>query len=80
MKCSNCGQEARLVRRPYAFGKGDDLLVVENVPTISCRNCGQEFLEPATVRGLDRIRRNRGAFAADRSVAVAAFEQVMHEA
>lgn len=60
MKCSNCGQDtAYISRSTRAFGEGDRLVVVENVPVISCRECGAEFLSIATFGQIERINNNR---------------------
>lgn len=71
-KCPNCGSEdARIVLRPKAYGRGDDLLVIEDVPVISCRTCGQNFVDAAAARAIDHVLRNRQEAAARRPVAVA---------
>lgn len=72
MTCDNCGAEgARIRRMPRSYGKGRDLLVIENVPVISCPHCGQSYLTAETLHAIDRIKRNRGNLAVSRSVAVA---------
>ncbi len=59
MHCSNCGQQtASIRRRSKAYGKDDSLIVVENVPMISCRECGMDFLSIKTVGQLERLRDN----------------------
>lgn len=40
--CSQEGARVRYVSRSY--GIGEDLLVIENVPAISCPNCGESYL------------------------------------
>ena len=45
MKCDICGKEGarqRYISRSY--GKGASLLVIEDVPTIHCPNCGESYL------------------------------------
>lgn len=55
--CSLCGQQkAHRVTRPQFVGKGKDLVIVENVPMISCRNCGHDYFSIEVTRKLDRIR------------------------
>ncbi|MGH9801077.1 MAG: type II toxin-antitoxin system MqsA family antitoxin, partial [Blastocatellia bacterium] len=54
--CSFCGKEsAHEVLRPQAFGEGESLLVIENVPTIGCDNCGVSYFSGKTVDELERI-------------------------
>ena len=47
MVCDICGKEgARLRHMTRSYGKGDRLLVIENVPIISCPHCGESFQVP----------------------------------
>ncbi len=72
--CDNCGREGariRLVSRSY--GKGDDLLVIENVPVISCPHCGESYLTAETLHEIERIKLHRQSFAEPRQVPVAVF-------
>lgn len=74
MRCDNCGQEeARIRRVTRAYGKGDDLLVIENVPVISCPHCGESYMTAETLHEIERIKRNRKSVAAERAVEVAVF-------
>ena len=56
-----------------SYGKGNSLLIIENVPVISCPACGESYLTAATLRGIDNIKRNRKNLATERSVPVAVF-------
>jgi len=72
--CDNCGKPgARLIHVTRSYGKGNDLLVIENVPVISCPACGESYLTAETLREIDNIKRNRSTFASERKVPVAAF-------
>lgn len=72
MTCEICGeQEARIRYVSRSYGKGKDLLVVENVPIISCPKCGESYLTAQTLHEIDRIRRERENLAVERPVAVA---------
>ena len=74
MKCPNCKQAGAVIR--YAgkvYGTGDTLLVIENVPAISCPHCGSVTYTAATVKVLDTIKRERQQWATKRDVAVALF-------
>jgi YgiT-type zinc finger domain-containing protein len=45
MICDICGQEGARVRRvTRGYGKGENLLVMENVPVISYPYCGESYL------------------------------------
>ena len=43
MTCDICGKEGARVRHvTRSYGKGKDLLVIENVPVVSCPSCGAD--------------------------------------
>ena len=74
MKCDICGQEGvrtRHVTRSYGTGKG--LLVIEDVPVMSCSNCGESYLTAETLREIERIKLHRKSFSTKRQVPVAHF-------
>lgn len=74
VRCENCGRtgaHVRLLTRSY--GKGPSLLVVENVPVVSCPHCGATYLTADTLHQIERIKARRRSLAKRRSVAVAEF-------
>jgi YgiT-type zinc finger domain-containing protein len=72
--CDFCGKEGALVRHvTRSYGKGVNLLVVENVPLISCPHCGESYMTAATLHEIERIKRQRRTVATKRRVAVAVF-------
>jgi len=74
MRCENCGKEgARLRHVTRSYGRGDALLVIENVPVISCPHCGESYMTAETMHELERIRSERKQLAQERAVAVASF-------
>jgi len=73
-QCDICGNEgARVIHVTKSYGSGDELLVIENVPVISCPACGESYLTAATLREIDNIKRNRTKIATERAVPVAVF-------
>jgi YgiT-type zinc finger domain-containing protein len=69
-----CGKGGAIVRRvSRSYGQGADLLVIENVPIVSCPHCGESYLTAETLHEIERIRLHRHAWAQERPVAVAAF-------
>jgi len=72
--CEVCGFEKAQIR-PTArtYGKGTDLLVVENVPVVNCPNCGSSYLTASTLKQINRIKRDRYTLATPKSVDVASF-------
>ncbi|MBN1284751.1 MAG: type II toxin-antitoxin system MqsA family antitoxin [Anaerolineae bacterium] len=74
MLCDICGKEgAQHQRITRVYGKGESLLVIENVPAIVCPNCGQSYLTAETLRQLEYIKLNRKNLAVARPVEVATF-------
>lgn len=72
MLCDVCGKNgARIIHVSKSYGKGENLLVIENVPVISCPHCGESYLTAKTLREIDNIKRNRRNIAVERSVPVA---------
>lgn len=58
----------RRVTRSY--GKGETLLIIENVPVASCPHCGTSYLTAQTLHEIDRIKRHRHELVSQRPVAV----------
>ena len=74
MVCANCGKhKARVLHVTRSYGSGADLLVIENVPVVSCPHCGESYLTATTLREIDNIKRNRKRLASTRPVPVVAF-------
>lgn len=74
MVCDICGKEgARSRRVAEACGKGKDLLVIENIPMVSCPHCGESYFASATLHEIERIKLHRHSFADRRPVEVAGF-------
>ncbi|TEU13651.1 MAG: type II toxin-antitoxin system MqsA family antitoxin [Anaerolineales bacterium] len=74
MICDICGQEGARVRYiTRSYGKGENLLVIENVPVISCPHCGESYLAAETLHEIERIKLHRQDFATERPVPVAVF-------
>ncbi len=74
MVCDLCGKNGAQIRRvTETDGKGDDLLVIENVPLVACPNCGESYFTADTLHEIERIRLHRHTFATKRSVQVAKY-------
>ena len=74
MVCDICGKDgARLRRRTRSYGKGARLLVIENVPVVTCPHCGESYLTADTLHQIERIKAHRKSHATKRPVAVANF-------
>lgn len=74
MVCDICGREGARIRRiARTYGQGQDLLVIENIPLVSCPHCGGSYLTAETLHELERIKLDRHSFAVERPVQVASF-------
>lgn len=72
--CEICGKPGARIRHvSRSYGKKDNLLVIENVPVISCPNCGESYLTAETLYEIERIKLHRQAMAEERRVPVAMF-------
>ena len=48
--CEFCGKaQAQIKHVTRSYGKGENLLIIENVPVISCANCGESYLMAETL-------------------------------
>ena len=72
--CDICGQTGVRIRRvSRTYGKRQNLLVIENVPVISCPHCGESYLTAATLHQIEEIKQNRQQRAIERPVPVASY-------
>jgi YgiT-type zinc finger domain-containing protein len=72
-QCSSDRVSLKYVTRSY--GKGNDLLVIENIPMWSCPSCGESYFSAQTMHEIERIKALRKSVAKSRPVPVAAFEK-----
>ena len=74
MICDICGKSgARIRRMTRSYGKGENLLVIENIPVVVCPNCGESYLTADTLHEIERLKLHRKKLAQERRVAVVAF-------
>ena len=74
MTCDNCGRGgARIIRVGLTYAEGSDLLVIENVPKVSCHRCGAGYFTAETLYEIERINLHRKSIAVARPVEVAHF-------
>lgn len=75
--CAYCSkQTARQVLLNHTFGRGDNLIVVKNVATMVCSNCGQSYFTGETLERLDAILAAPESHSHKQLVQVANFSQV----
>ncbi len=74
MLCDICGKDGARIRRvAETFSKGDDLLIIEEVPLIVCPHCGESYFTAQTMHEVERIKLHRKSFAEQRHVEVAKY-------
>ncbi len=74
MICDICGTNGVRVRKiTRSYGKSENLLLIENIPVISCPHCGESYLTAETLHEIERIKQNRKSLAVERPVEVASF-------
>jgi YgiT-type zinc finger domain-containing protein len=74
MICDICGNDKAQIRRvAETYGKEKNLLIIENIPMVSCPDCGQSYFAAETLHEIERIRLHHKSFAVERSVEVAKF-------
>ena len=74
MRCDVCGANTarqRLVTR--SFGRGDRLVVIENIPYVFCPRCGERYFTAATMREIDRLKQLKVDRVRRRPVPIVAF-------
>jgi YgiT-type zinc finger domain-containing protein len=72
--CDVCGATGAVVRKvTRSFGKGKQLLLIEDVPVMTCPHCGEIYMTAETMHEIERIKLHRAAFSQPKSVAVAHF-------
>ena len=87
MICDYCGRDGARTRYiPRTYGRGNNLLVIENVPVVSCPHCGESYSSAETLHQIDQIKRNRKVFTIARpvkslsSTEQSCFSNLIHEA
>ena len=72
--CDICGSDQAHERHiTRSYGKGERLLVIENIPVVSCPTCGESYMTAETSHEIERIKLHRKNFAKERPVAVAEY-------
>lgn len=74
MVCDICGRAGARIRRvAKTYGKGKTLLVIENIPVVSCPQCGESYLTAETLHEIERLKLHRRSLAVERPVKVVSF-------
>ena len=74
MICNICGLDGVTIKKvTRSFGKGKDLLIIEDIPVQSCPHSGESYLTAETLHEIERIKMHRHSFAVKRPVEVTVF-------
>jgi len=57
MICDLCGKKGAKVKRfSRSYGKGNQVLVIDNVPIVVCPHCGESYITAETLREIERLK------------------------
>jgi YgiT-type zinc finger domain-containing protein len=74
MVCDICGRRGARARRvARTYGRGKALLVIENIPVVSCPRCGESYLTAETLHEIERLKLHRKSLAVERAVELVGF-------
>lgn len=54
--CPVCGEPAQIKRVAKAFGRGDSLLVIEDIPVMVCRSCHEQYIAAEILQDIEQLR------------------------
>jgi len=76
MICEICGKKTAAIKKvTKSFGRGHSLVVIEDIPVLSCSSCHESYITASTAREIDRIRKNRVAVGKAKRILVASFKE-----
>jgi YgiT-type zinc finger domain-containing protein len=74
MTCDICGREGARIRKvARTYGRGKNLLLIENIPVVSCPNCGESYLAAETLHEIERLKLHKRNLGVHRPVRALAF-------
>jgi len=72
-----CGKNAaRVEKLNHIFGKGAKMIVVTDIDTVVCDNCGRHYYEGPTLKKLDEVLTHPNDYAVRELVSVASLNAV----
>jgi YgiT-type zinc finger domain-containing protein len=77
IQCEYCNAKAaRVEKLNHTFGKGSAMIVVTDVETVVCDNCGRHYFEGATLKKLDEVLAHPNQYAVRESINVASLSSI----
>jgi YgiT-type zinc finger domain-containing protein len=77
IQCEYCNvKAARVEKLNHTFGKGAAMIVVTDVETVVCDNCGRHYFEGVTLKKLDEVLAHPNQYAVRESINVASLRSV----
>jgi YgiT-type zinc finger domain-containing protein len=74
IKCDYCGKTgAKISRLSRSYGKDANLLIIEDIPVITCPHCKETYMTAETMHEIERIKLHRKSLSKKRQIAVAEF-------
>ncbi len=74
MICDICGSEGAKIRYiSRSYGKNDNLFLIENIPLVSCPECGESYFTAQTLHQIETIKKQKNSLATTRFIPVATF-------
>jgi len=71
MTCSICGKEGVRIRKvTETYGKGKNMILIEDIPMVSCPHCGESYFTADTLHEIERLKLHRRQLAVERRVGV----------
>jgi YgiT-type zinc finger domain-containing protein len=75
IKCDYCGKTgAKINHASRSYGKDANLLIIEDIPVVSCPHCKEIYMTAETMHEIERIKLHRKSLSKKRQIAVAEFE------
>lgn len=72
--CGNCGTPGARIRYvTRSYGHGGSMLVIDNIPMIVCRVCGESYFTAETVLEIERIKAHEAERAVEHYAPVVQF-------
>lgn len=76
MNCQICGKKTVSIKKvTKSFGRRHSLVVIEDIPVLSCSGCHESYITADTARQIDRTRKNRVTVGKVKRVLVASFKE-----